>query len=220
MAEVQHLNFVSFSVVVAASNHNPTILNPEFLYSRKIVPKEFEVENTFTTPPLSVVTFKEGVSIEVELNRLQVSEQARGDYSLNSHVPSIATKYVSLLPHVRFSGVGINWAGFVLNEEPANWLKDRFVAGGPWREPTNILLDMGIRFTYSVAEAKCKLSLSDGEAAIAGEQNRPAVLVNVNYHHDILEYPGDKDVIKVIRKWKEYYSHLKTIVHDVIDAGF
>ena len=49
------------SVVVTAEFHNPSILNPDFLVSREIIPADWVVTEAVTTPPVSVVRYNNGI---------------------------------------------------------------------------------------------------------------------------------------------------------------
>ena len=57
---------VAVSVVVTAEFHNPSILNPDFLASRKIVPENWEVKETMTSPVLSFTAYENGIRWTVD----------------------------------------------------------------------------------------------------------------------------------------------------------
>ena len=64
----------SVSVVVTAEFHNPSILNRDFLVSNGIVPKDWEVVEAITTPPVSIVRYSNGIQWNVDQSRLTVDE--------------------------------------------------------------------------------------------------------------------------------------------------
>ena len=51
----------SVGVVVTAEFHNPSVLNRDFLVSKRIVPEDWEVTEGFTTPGLSVLSYDNGI---------------------------------------------------------------------------------------------------------------------------------------------------------------
>lgn len=205
-----------FSVVVTASNHNPSLLNPDFLQIREIVPRDYELAGSpFSTPPLAVVRYKQGVSITVEIDKLQVVESVAGEFPKSPAAPDIASKYVRTLPHVRYTGVGINWTGFVRQENPGVWISNRFLSKGPWREDPHKLLSTEIRLIYGIGDVRCNLSLADRQVP-EGKTLVPVIEVNVNYHHDITDYPGDEAVAGVIAHWHDRLSHFRTLIQDVL----
>ena len=60
------------SVVVTAEYHNPSILNPDFLVSREIVPGSWNVIESLTTPAASVVRYDNGVHWVLDKQKLNV----------------------------------------------------------------------------------------------------------------------------------------------------
>jgi hypothetical protein len=120
------VTLAQFSVVVAGSSHNPTLLNPDFLQARGIVPEEWGWElspNPITTPPFSQVRYNNGVAISLEHSKLQVVDLSVGDDPTQSKAPKIAETFVATLPHVRYTGVGHNFMSLVEREDPAAELK-------------------------------------------------------------------------------------------------
>ena len=56
--------FSELTIVIVAENHNPTILNPDFLKFNDIVPKEWDMgQPPLCTPPISQVEYKNGIKI-------------------------------------------------------------------------------------------------------------------------------------------------------------
>src|SRR4051812_37800748 len=106
--------FVQFSTVVVGKSHNPTLLNPDFLAIREIVPSSWGWEvgpNLFTTPAASQVVYSNAVSVFVDPTKLQVVDLANDPTT--SKIVDIAKAYVKTLPHIRSVGVGINFQSVV-----------------------------------------------------------------------------------------------------------
>jgi hypothetical protein len=70
------IQLVQFSTVIVGKSHNPTLLNPDFLSIRRIVPDSWGWEVSpnllFTTPAASQVVYASRVSITVDPSKLQV----------------------------------------------------------------------------------------------------------------------------------------------------
>jgi len=133
-------HLILFSVVVAGEVHNPTILNPDFLAIREIVPREWGWEvagPAITTPPFAIVRYTNGVSITVEHNKLQVADLSVDDDPTGSKATEVARRYVNTLPHVRYTAVGINFHSVAEVPDPATSLKTRFLKSGPWDNPSH-----------------------------------------------------------------------------------
>lgn len=72
---------LEFSVVVVANDHNPTILNPDFLERQQIVPQTWGwkvADPAITTPPFAMVVYDSGVTVSVEPNKLQIPTSLSG----------------------------------------------------------------------------------------------------------------------------------------------
>jgi hypothetical protein len=219
MNEIKKFEFGTFSIVVVADKHNPSLLNPDFLQTRGIVPQGYELaEPPLTTPPVAIVRYKQGISITVEIEKLQILEDITGKLGEGEVIPDIASKYISTLPHVRYTGVGINWMGSLQDDNPGMWIRDRYLAKGSWSNEPYKLFSTRIQLSYHVDDAKCNLSLEGGEVVKKGEKPVPVVIVNANYHHNINEYPADEAVVKIINCWKEHLDHFLVLIKDVLGA--
>ena len=217
MIDKREFQLRTFSVVVVAKNHNPSLLNPDFLLIRHIVPDGYELaEPPITTPPVAIVKYKQGISITVEMEKLQVIETTAGEFPESPLATDIASKYVHTLPHVRYTGVGINWSGFLRKKDPDLWICNRFLSKGPWRDDPHKLVSSVVRLTYDLGNIRCNLSLASGQI-FEEETQIPVVTVDVNYHHDITAYPGDDDVVGVINCWKDRLHHFLLLIRDVLD---
>jgi hypothetical protein len=208
----------TFSVVVVGSNHN--LLNPDFLRVNKIVPIDQEVTKTITTPPVAIVEYKSGLSITVEMEKLQVLQATlEKPESPISIVPDVAMAYIRTLPHVPYKAVGINWIGHVIVKNPETWVRDRFIIDGPWKGKELALAGAGVRLIYSVNEVRCNLSLEPGQAkGKADSEPQPVLIVNGNYHHDITKNLDIEGICSIIATWKEREKHFKKLITTVLDV--
>ena len=218
MTDKSKFMLTTFSIVVAASHHNPTLLNPDFLRTQISVLGGVEVDNVITTPPFSSVKYKNGLSITVEPEKLQVLQMMEGKSPEDSLVPEVASRYVETLPHVKYTAVGINWIGYVKQDNPATWIRGRFLANGVWSHKPYDVAAMGIRLSYDVDSGKCNLAISDGQVRKNEQAPFAAMNINVNYHYDLKDkYPNNKDVVGIINKWSERQKHFEKLLVDVLD---
>ena len=80
MPDQAHFWLHSVSVVVTAGFHNPSILNPDFLKSRGIVPMDWEPKRTITTPQFSTIQFHNGIKWTVDQSKLTVVEACESQF--------------------------------------------------------------------------------------------------------------------------------------------
>ncbi len=179
---------IQFSTVVAGNTHNPSILNPDFLAAQDIVPEGWgwKLAETFTTPPMALVRYEQGVSITIEPNRLQVIDAGLDDDPTVSKAADIASAYASALPHVHYTSVGINFQSIFEASSPEELLKTRFVREGAWDTAQRPLHAAGLRLVYELSDgARVTLSLDAGEAVKPGEtQKRPVVIARANFNRN------------------------------------
>jgi hypothetical protein len=216
--------FIQFSIVVSGETHNPTILNPDFLAIRNIVPEEWEwstADQVVTTPALSVVSYTNGLSITVEPNKLQIidPEVRVSDGPLSSKAAEIARRYVSTLPHVRYTAVGINFFSAVEVPKPDTYLKDRFLKEGDWDRPPHPLDAVGLRLAYPLPNGRLYLSLDTGQVERTGgeqEKRHIAVLANTNFHRECTEYPADKQIANYLTEIDHDWTTYTGLLRDVL----
>lgn len=61
------------------------------------------------TFPLSQILYENGVQFVVEINKLQIKVNNPDLFSWEKELPAMASKYLEVLPHVTYRGVGINF---------------------------------------------------------------------------------------------------------------
>ena len=102
------------SIVVLASQHNPSILHPSFLQSQGIVPNDWEtLEPPICTPVFASVKYQNGIVFTVEQNKFQVIDNQTKDNFDKSLMPELVIRYCEHLPHVHYNAVGINFDCFM-----------------------------------------------------------------------------------------------------------
>ena len=192
------LEILNVSVVVAAEAHNPTILHPEFLRGRNIVPEGWESsEELICTAALSVVKAKdESIVFTVQPTKFQIVDNIPGTNPASSRAPGIAAKYIGALPHVRYTAVGMNCGGFLELSTPEERLIERFLKpGDPWQRqfPPQA---MGLRLVFTLPEGRLTLSIDAGTLQKRGEELRHGCLVNANCHVDLPKESVEKALEK------------------------
>ncbi len=190
----------SVSVVVTAEFHNPSILNPDFLVSREIVPSDWVVTEAVTTPPVSIVRYDNGIQWTVDQSNLTVTELCESPFRDNYHVYGLVNAYLSKLPHVPYRSLGLNCVASTRQERPAKWLIQRFLKLGTWLEGEPKVIGLEPSFVMDAGDATCNLSLREGwvQSSDDGDQES-AVIASVNMHH---AGPLDADgLTEAINQW-------------------
>ncbi|MBF0555165.1 MAG: hypothetical protein HQK96_11520 [Nitrospirae bacterium] len=228
----------SFSIVVLAKTHNPSILNPDFLKLNGIVEQNFTPYDVLCTPPASHVFYKESLSIIAEFERLQFIDEDRVRIPYDSPIPYIAIKYVDVLPHVRYMASGINFVGhyvFPGKDIASFFISNTFIKNGPWSVINGQRPDVGIKFAYNVNDVLCNITIETAETnpgtigadRAEGEYGdvmmdelpplNPVVLVKANYHLAAKE-AENKRIKMFIAKWYTYFEEFHNFLEGVFPA--
>ena len=211
-----------FSIVITGESHNPTILNPDFLHIRGIVPQEWQesvkVVQAITTPPFAVVAYQNGISVVVENEKLQVVDGSAPADPSKSVATQIAGKYVGTLPHVRYKAVGVNFHMAVAVESPREFLKNRFLKPGPWDSESNRLEAAGVRLVYPIREGRVVFDLDAGQQSLVGQQGAPqsVVIVKANFHRECKSYPAEEEVSSHLAHIEEDWIQFQRVMNTVL----
>src|SRR5712671_3752569 len=99
------LEIPELAIVIAAQNHNPTVLNSDFLLYNGIVPDSWiPSEDRLSTPVLSQVAYEEqGIGIASQPDKV-VFTRRNGDLrdSPDPDLAAVAIAYAKTLPHVDY----------------------------------------------------------------------------------------------------------------------
>jgi hypothetical protein len=213
------LKKLDISVVVLAREHNPSILHPSFLFSKGIVPEEWEVaEPPLCTPPLAIVKFKNGITFSVESSKFQVIQSPPPQELDDSIVPKLAINYIESLPYVPYTAVGINITVALSHKKPEKYLIDRFLI----QENCNVSglnLEAAIlHFIYPINNGVLNLHCEPGEVKEDDPSSRnPVVLVKANYHVSCI---GDEVVSEVKEAISAFSIRCKHFEDSVITEVF
>lgn len=189
-----------FSLVVLGEAHNPTLLNPDFLTVRQIVPSEWGWQvnpPVLTTPLYSIVRYANGISISLEPHKLQVMDPCEGGDPRQSPIVGIVARLTGQLPHVRYTALGINFQSLASTPDPVTFLKARFLKAGPWDTAERPVQAAAVRFGYPIHEGKATLTLDTtppGKLTSdsgSGELEKPVVWIGANFHREWSQYPGE-----------------------------
>lgn len=210
-----HFSICEWSIVVVAKNHNPTILNPDFLKCNEIVPSDWELaSNPICIEPIAQVAFKNGITIRAELGKLIFSENLKNKTKNECEIPKIAHKYVEKLPHVDYKAVGINPSGhFPICDEydTKDFIIKKLITPGPWQRFENTVAKVLVKFIYTLESGKCYLDIEEGWV----EEKIPVILFHANFHHEIGNYSKEEKLLKLystIDNWEKDLENFRKIV--------
>jgi hypothetical protein len=176
------------------------LLNHDFLARNSIVPDDWRVHDVIVSPPFSNILYDNGVQFVVELNKFQVRVNNPDLVDPVQNLPRMVTKYLRVLPHVAYRGVGINFVCIVKDQERdivRSLLKD-----GPWLDFNGGVGRAAIEFMYRGGQPRFSVKIEQAPGDDPGQsESSSGIVFSANFHHD---FEPDADQARV-----EYISAIK-----------
>lgn len=213
---MSELETVNESVVLVADSHNPAILNPDFLQKNDIVPSEWGVRETFTTPALSRVVYDSGCVWEVNPQRNIVQQNQEGHLDAAHSPYKMATKYIETLPHVRYQAIGLNMRIFSPIDNPVAWIKSNILKySGPAVSPFRLhSAGVNLNFELDDENVECNLQLAHARETPT-EESKKGLVMDFNLH-----VPGPFDSVETMReilvKWPDRRSAMSNLAKSLL----
>jgi len=214
------------TIVVLARNHNPTILNPDFLSRHAIVPEDWELgEPPICADPFAQVKYRNGFAITAQLDRVTFTETLVGKRIEESLVADVATRYLKTLPHVDYRAIGINPQGHVLAEtleEARYFTLDHLIAPGPWTflNDTKPLVAVSLKYPFEKAQVTIKIEEASWKPDDTGSV--PVAYFGANFHREVAaEEAGERlaRISEILAGVTTDCHVFKRIVEEVFLAG-
>jgi len=214
---------ISFSIVILADNHNPSLLNHDFLLRNDIIEDEWAIDENvpfIITPIQTEFSYKTGVQFSLDQKRLIIKDIApSGDIF---PVPEIATKYIKTLPHVKYKEVGINFekfCSFNSIDEARRYQIDKFLKKGDWFLDDK-LKEVNVRFVYKFDDSICNVSLSSPQTGNKGGKQFTGLVLSANFHYDFdfikEHYEKNKKIIDTISNWELDDKNFNLICNNIV----
>ncbi|MBG1265631.1 hypothetical protein [Nostoc sp. WHI] len=215
----QSLNVQEIAIAIAAKQHNPTILTPDFLKYSGIVPSDWELtQQPILTNSTAQVVFQKGISIAAQVNRIIFSEVIATKEFTEVEIPGVARKYLETLAQVDYEGVSINFRGHVFfneqNNTARNYIFGTLLNPGPWHEFGKAPVQAAMRFGYTIEGAQMSLDINEGGLQLPDQTVQPIVLFSASFNHAIVQEEQSQRLavlLQIISNWRtdlEAYNEL------------
>jgi hypothetical protein len=186
----QSLITQELGIIIAAKNHTPTVLNPDFLKYSGIVPTQWELaRQPIYTQSVSQVAFTNGIVIVAEPARVIFIEAIEDKAIAEITIAEIAKKYVQTLPNVEYEAVGINPRSYITFDQQQDtarqYITNTLLSTGAWQEIGNAPVRATLNLAYTLE--RCPLYLTVSEAALRNpdETSTPIVLFNGSFSYQV-----------------------------------
>lgn len=213
-------NLSQLSIVVAARNHNPTILNSDFLKRNEIVPEDWQLsEPPICIEPIAQVKFQTGVHILAQPDKVVFSQPLNENGAIQQNdLADIVLRYIDTLPHVNYIAVGINPSGYIAFDEDQlawNYLRDSFLTSRDWRNCAKGLVSASLQLVYELDRGHLTLGIAQSQAL---DSSLPCLLFTGNFHRDVIEDNVSasrlEDVKTIVMGWNTDINFFKSTVRE------
>lgn len=185
----------STAIVVLSSGNNPRLLNSDFLKRNGVAQEDWAVADTLVTPPVSHVTFENGLQVLVEENRLHFRVNKAEKFPWAGELPRVAIAYMDLLPHVQYGAIGLN---FVYTSEEANSQDEenviikKLLMPGPWLECASGVSDAVLDLQFHGEFPQMNIRIGKFQNVEQDGKMLNGIIFNVNFHQDFSGSPKEE----------------------------
>ncbi|WP_017325725.1 hypothetical protein [Synechococcus sp. PCC 7336] len=218
--EVQEL-----AIVLSAKEHDPTLLNPEFLRHSGIVPKEWELaRDPVRTTRVSQVAFTNGCSVVAQTDRIVFTETLGAKPLGDIITPQIARKYADILSYVDYQGVGVNFRSFVAfkgdADAPRRYLATHLLNAAPWQELGDKPMRASLNLVFTFGDKRLTLNVSEASLQPSPEKSVPVILCTGNFSKDLAKLEREERLQKVgetVEEWMTDLENYKKVTGQLLD---
>jgi hypothetical protein len=217
------LTIQELSIVIVAKNHNPSILNPDFLKDNNIVPKVWNLASApICVEPYAQVEFQTRVTIKAQSDKLVFSEQIREKDKSQIAIPEIAIGYSKLLEYVNYTAVGINPSGYLFlgeNSTPSSFIRSTFLKDDAWLHFGENAPRAGVRLAFPLEEYTLNIFIDEGTTQSPGQPPRDVLIINGNFHYEIRGEKREerlRDLHTKIKSWESLLVKYEDFVNIIL----
>jgi hypothetical protein len=211
------------AVVVEAKNHNPTILNPDFLKYNGIVPPGWELaENPLADDHHASVKYQNGISILAQPDKVIFAEGLAEKAIVDLEVPAIALKYAQTLKHPNYTGIAIivrGHAPFETELSARRFLMETLISPGPWREFGRGPTQVAVMFAYTLENAEFNLVVETDTYESSPAAAIPVVCFSGDFRHPLRAATKEERLSELYQLIENWQTDLLAFVQ-VVDEKF
>ena len=215
--EPEQIILGKIAFVIVGENHNPSILNPDFLLHNGIVSEELsafaELASSISTPAFSQVAYKSGLQVISEPNKISFTEDVSQEADIAS--PGMAMRYLEVVHLVHYTAVGVNLTAYLDGGErvlsPTGLLKD-----APWLQFESASPEAEVKLVYKLGGRIVNLTIKT-ENASAPDGMKKVIVFHGNFHRNIRAGQQESHMVanSIVGKWKTDAKNFRHLVENI-----
>ena len=218
----QPMDIQELAITLSAKNLNPTMLTLDNLRSLGVIPGDWELAKQPVLNQLQArLNFKNGVNIVAQQRNITFAEPINGQNVQNAQAPIIAKEFMAKFAKAGYQSVSIapkTIVSFGNNQSssPRQFITEKVIAPGPWREVGQAPPQASVNFVYQLPECQLNLSINEVRLRAQNDPNQtvPALLFSGSFSYRPQE--GANDVAQLqsqIDSWSKNMETFRQIVN-------
>ncbi len=216
------LSIQEISIIIAAKDLSPSLLNPDFLKYSDIVPSDWQYDqDPVVTNNGARISYNNGIRITSQPNRVAFAQIVPSQDQPQFLIHSMAAKFAETLPNAAYLAVGINPRGLVPffdNERGAHeFLFQKLFAMGSWQEFGQAPAQAAIQLSYVLEQGQLNLAINEAKLKGQEGQSVSAVVFSGNFNYPVRGEAGIKRVQNVkerIQLWQSTVGTFQQLVNE------
>ena len=221
------LDIQDFSIVLAARDHNPRMISPDFLRGSGVVSGEWELVRPPVVSSQAVqIIFKNGIRIEAQPGTINFSQGIDTDSVKNIELPSLARRYSVTLPNLAYGGLGINPRRFVTfgdrPDQAHQYITETILSRGSWQDFGTAPMQAGVNLVYTLERCQLRLGINEARLQMPDGKSIPAVLFAGNFHYELTGESAEerlKHLHQALDNWQNDFATYQELIDGKFLAG-
>lgn len=210
-----NVSIQEISIIIAAKDLSPSILNPDFLKYGDVVPSDWQYsQQPIFTNNSAQITYDNGVRINAQPNRVAFAQVFSTQDQPQVQVETMAIKFAEKLPNADYQAVGVNPRGlvpFLESERGAHdFLFKKLFASGSWQEFGQAPAQAAIQLSYALEQGQLNLAINEAKLQTQEQKKISAVVFSGNFNYPVHGDAGMRRVQHVKERIQLWQSTLAT----------
>jgi len=217
-----NLSIQEISIIVAAKDLSPSILNPDFLKYGDIVPSDWQYSQqpVFTNNNVQI-TYDNGIRINAQPNRVAFAQVFSTQDQPQVQIETMAIKFAEKLPNANYQAVGINPRGLVpflgSDRGAHDFLFKKIFASGSWQEFGQAPAQAAIQLSYVLEQGQLNLAINEAKLQTQEQKEISALVFSGNFNYPVRGDAGIKrvqDVKERIQRWQSALATFQQLLNE------
>jgi len=219
----QPMDIQELAITLSAKNLNPTMLTLDNLRSLGVIPADWELAKQPVLNQLQArLNFKNGVNIVAQQRNITFAEPINAQNAKAVSAPTVAKEFVSKFAKADYQTVSVAPKTIVSfgkeqNSNPRQFIMEKLIAPGPWREVGNGSPQASVNFVYQLQECQLNLSVNEVRLRAQNQPNQavPALLFSGSFNYRSNQ-EGSQTIAQLqgqIDRWSDNLETFSKIVH-------